>query len=156
MNYCAIIDSPLGKLGIATSNHRLVKIDFVAASYPLLPPQNEFTAQIITQLNNYFSDPGYSFTIPMAIQGTDFQQRVWQALQAIPSGTTFTYGHLAKGLNTSPRAIGNACRTNPIPIIIPCHRIIGQSSLGGYSGCTKGDMMTIKHWLLHHEKRLLI
>ncbi len=86
------------------------------------------------------------------LKGTAFQKRVWQALCNIPPGTTKTYGELAKELHTSPRAIGNACRKNPLPIIIPCHRVVAKNSLGGYAGARTGELIEFKKWLLENEK----
>jgi methylated-DNA-[protein]-cysteine S-methyltransferase len=83
--------------------------------------------------------------------GTAFQQRVWQAMREIPLGETISYGALAKQLNSSARAVGNACRTNPIPIIIPCHRIVAKHGIGGFSGMIQGTRITMKEWLLRHE-----
>ena len=88
------------------------------------------------------------------MQGSPFQLRVWQALKEIPIGETLTYGNLAKKLETSARAIGNACRQNPIAIFIPCHRVFGLSSLGGYAGATSGDLFSIKKSLLQHENSI--
>jgi len=106
---------------------------------------------VLSQLNSYFSDPQFQFDLPLQLNVTSFQKKVLAALRRIPVGTTRSYGDLAKQLNTSARAIGNACRANPVPIIIPCHRIVGQSSLGGYAGATAGQKMAIKIWLLQHE-----
>ena len=75
-------------------------------------------------------------------------------MQKIPYGKTKSYGELAQELKTSARAIGNACRHNPLPIIIPCHRIVAKNNLGGYNGATEGKMLNIKEWLLQHEKKL--
>ena len=77
--------------------------------------------------------------------------RVWQALQKIPYGEVKTYGQLAKELKSSARAVGNACRANPIPIVIPCHRIVAVSGIGGYAGKTDGPVLERKRWLLAHE-----
>lgn len=152
MIYCAVIDSPLGKLGIKTGNQSLESIDFLPIATPLFPPKCEFSSTVATQLEQYFNRPSHQFIIPFNLQGTEFQQKVWNALLAIPTGKTQSYGDLAKRLNSSARAIGNACRRNPIPVIIPCHRIVGQKGLGGYSGAIDGSMMQIKTWLLNHEK----
>ena len=90
--------------------------------------------------------------------GTEFQQKVWQALLEIPVGETQTYGFLANKLNTSARAVGNACRQNHFPVIVPCHRVVSASGIGGYAGDTllnqQGQIhyMQIKQWLLSHEK----
>jgi len=85
-------------------------------------------------------------------QGTEFQQKVWHALCEIPIGQTKTYGELAIELKTAPRALANACRQNPFPIIIPCHRILAKAGIGGYAGTTSGKLIDIKTALLKHEK----
>ena len=84
-------------------------------------------------------------------QGSLFQQKVWAELLIIPSGKTLTYSEIAVKLSSSPRAVGNACRANPYPFLIPCHRVVAVSSLGGYSGQTVGPLMVIKETLLSHE-----
>ena len=102
-------------------------------------------------LNQYFKSATSFLSLPLAPQGTDFQRSVWHALTEIPLGETRTYGDIAKKLNSSPRAVGNACRKNPIQIIIPCHRVISAKGLGGYAGKTEGQQLNIKRWLLNHE-----
>ncbi len=87
----------------------------------------------------------------MALEGTAFQQRVWEALQAIPPGTVLTYGELAVRLGTAARAIGGACRSNPIPILIPCHRVVAGRDWEVTPGEVTGDPLGIKRWLLRHE-----
>lgn len=87
----------------------------------------------------------------MVLEATDFQKRVLTTLQNIPYGETRTYGELASALQTSPRAIGNACRRNPLPLLIPCHRVVSQSGLGGFSGQTNGTMIEVKQYLLTRE-----
>ena len=86
------------------------------------------------QLNAYFDGKLTNFDLPLRPFGTDFQQRVWRAMIKIPYGKVRTYGQLAEKLNSGARPVGTACRRNPIPIIIPCHRVLGTQSLGGYSG----------------------
>lgn len=110
---------------------------------------------------NYFKDPACLFSLQYQLDAaTVFQQRVWKALTEIPCGEVRTYTALAKQLNSSPRAIGNACRVNPLPVIIPCHRVVSVSGIGGYAGDTqekqKGsiDFVAIKLWLLEHERLL--
>lgn len=123
-------------------------------SYSNHPPANgrdALTQDALHQLSAYFKNANHHFTLPLNPIGTPFQQRVWKALLEIPAGTTVTYADLAKKLKTSPRAVGNACRRNPIPIIIPCHRVVAKNHLGGYSGATSGELLDIKKWLLMHE-----
>lgn len=86
------------------------------------------------------------------LKGTDFQKRVWAALLEIPAGQTLTYGELAQKLNSHPRAIGQACRTNPYPVVIPCHRVVSKTGFGGYAGAVSGDLLNFKKWLLQREK----
>ncbi|PZP38478.1 MAG: cysteine methyltransferase, partial [Pseudomonas fluorescens] len=116
------------------------------------------TASVVTQhpafapLESYFKGKtpfDTSISQHLALQGTPFQQRVWQALLEIPQGQTMTYGQLATQLGTSPRALGGAVGANPIPVIIPCHRVMGQNGkLTGFSA--PGGVIT-KQWLLNHE-----
>lgn len=147
-----LFDSPLGSLTLHTSHNKLVKINFPPAKSALQNGSaNTFIQQICRQLESYFKNPRYLFNIELELTGTPFQQKVWRALRQIPSGTTLSYSSLAKQLETSPRAIGNACRINPLPIIIPCHRIVAQNHIGGFAGATTGALIDIKKWLLRHE-----
>jgi|BEDMetMinimDraft_2_1075160.scaffolds.fasta_scaffold05929_2 methylated-DNA-[protein]-cysteine S-methyltransferase len=101
-------------------------------------------------LEAYFAGRSGRFALPLAPRGTAFQLRVWQALRTIPPGEVLTYGALARRLGTSPRAVGQANAANPLPIFIPCHRVVAESGLGGYSG---GGGLATKSWLLEHERR---
>ncbi|MDH5395830.1 MAG: methylated-DNA--[protein]-cysteine S-methyltransferase [Gammaproteobacteria bacterium] len=105
----------------------------------------------VKQLKEYFSKSSNFRKIDLSPAGTVFQQTVWQALQEIPRGETRTYGQIAKKINSSARAVGNACRKNPIAIIIPCHRVVAANGMGGYAGETEGDQLMVKKWLLKHE-----
>ena len=99
----------------------------------------------------YFEEGAAGLNLPLAARGTDFQHRVWRALQAIPPGETRTYGDLARQLGTSARAIGGACRANPCLIAVPCHRVIAKDGLGGFAGDVAGRRLEVKRWLLRHE-----
>ncbi|MDF2868083.1 MAG: ogt [Gammaproteobacteria bacterium] len=149
--YKAILSSPLGKLGIVTTAEYLLNLDFLNQDITEQPAEETLALEVCNQLNAYFKDQNHLFSLPLAEKGTAFQQRVWQHLRLIQPGTTLTYGQLAKQLQTSARAIGNACRHNPLPIITPCHRIVAATHLGGYSGQTTGSIWQIKQWLLQHE-----
>ncbi|MGD9153281.1 MAG: methylated-DNA--[protein]-cysteine S-methyltransferase [Gammaproteobacteria bacterium] len=146
------INSPIGKIKITISNSKLINIQLAAQSSSSQNDQNKLIQNVISQLQKYFTDANFSFNLPLQPKGTTFQQKVWHALQNIPCGETRTYGELAKQLKTSPRAIGNACRANPIPIIIPCHRVVSQNSDSGFMGKTAGKSLKIKKWLLQHEQ----
>ncbi len=113
--------------------------------------ENKVRENTLSQLDSYFCSAKSFLTIPLAPQGTPFQRSVWHELSEIPPGETRTYGDIANKLNSSPRAVGNACRKNPIQIIIPCHRVISAKGIGGYAGETEGRQLKIKRWLLKHE-----
>ena len=123
--------SPLGTLTLGEEGGALVSLAFGGSrgqdETPLL-------SKARTQLLEYFAGRRREFALPLAPHGTPFQQALWQALLAIPYGELSTYGELAAALKSAPRAVGGACGRNPIPIIIPCHRVVAAGSLGGYSG----------------------
>lgn len=107
------------------------------------------------QLNDYFDGLITSFSLPTNPEGTGFQKRVWALMCEIPAGEYLTYGQVAKKLGSAAQPVGNACGANPIPIIIPCHRILAQGGeLGGFSGGgeTKEDRLNTKFSLLALEK----
>jgi methylated-DNA-[protein]-cysteine S-methyltransferase len=133
------------------SGGSLSALDYLPADALERPATDAATEAVVAQLEAYFRDPNFCFSISPAISGTTFQRRVWAALQAIPPGTVLTYGKLAQQLKTAARAVGGACRNNPIPILIPCHRVVGRQGLGGYAGAVTGDPLAIKRWLLRHE-----
>ncbi len=137
-----------------TIHHIQYTTDFQQTIDPL-----PFAQVIEQQLNHYFQQPGFNFSLSCQMNGaTAFQQKVWQALMQIPSGEVKTYGALAAELGSSARAVGNACRNNPFPLVIPCHRVVSASGIGGYAGDTlqqqKGEIkfMQIKQWLLAYEQ----
>lgn len=140
--YYDTLPSPLGMLTlVADTQGRLREICFEAEQRPRAdePWQRDTTrlAQARQQLTEYFAGTRREFTLPLQPQGTVFQQSVWQALLRIPFGATSSYGELAQriGKPTAMRAVGAANGRNPIPIIVPCHRVIGaDGSLTGYSG----------------------
>ncbi|MES2998243.1 MAG: methylated-DNA--[protein]-cysteine S-methyltransferase [Pseudomonadota bacterium] len=149
-NYTAVVQTPLGKIGLSAGPF-LTRLEFLADDIPLRTSTESLVCQVIQELNHYFKNPSFQFTIPYQITGTAFQKCVWAALVRLPVGKTITYSELAKKLKTGARAIGNACRTNPLPLLIPCHRVLAQHGLGGFSGDRAGNKIAIKQWLLHHE-----
>lgn len=120
-------------------------------SIPNKRPHDSNIKEILSQLENYFLATKAFEITKMSPDGTVFQKSVWNELSKIPLGETCTYGDIAKKLHTSPRAVGNACRKNPIQVIVPCHRVVSAAGVGGYAGETKGKQIDIKNWLLNHE-----
>jgi len=153
MSYQARFSAPFAVLGIMTDGTALAALDFLPLGTPLLVPQDAISRQVCTQLQAYLADPLFSFDLPLALHGTVFQSKVWQALRQIPIGSTQSYGDLAKQLHSAPRAVGQACGANPIPVIIPCHRVLARDGLGGFMNSAGGDPLAIKRWLLQHERR---
>jgi len=151
----AIIASPLPlplcRVAIRVSDDSLQQLDFVSQRYPLKPATKPYAKHVVAQLRHYFSDAAFQFSVQLDSLGTDFQKRVWEQLQRCPSGRVWSYSELAGRINSGPRAVGGACRCNPIPLIVPCHRIVAKHGIGGYAGKTAGSMLKIKHWLLQHE-----
>ena len=139
------VDTALGRLGIRTDGDVITGLDWQSDAPP---PATPLEIEAARQLHAYFNGDLTTFNLPLAPASGDFQQRVQTAMQHIPYGRTRTYGDLAKALGTPPQPIGQACGANPIPIIIPCHRVLGTNGVGGFSGW--GGVET-KIWLLRHE-----
>jgi len=150
-DFDTVIAAPFGRVGFILDGDAITDISFLDKSTPLSPPRTPQAHKVARVLRSYFSNPRYSFHIPLKLTGTAFQQRVWRALRRIPTGRTLSYGALARKLSTSARAVGNACRANPIPIIIPCHRVVASDGAGGFMGKRSGSALRLKQRLLQHE-----
>jgi methylated-DNA-[protein]-cysteine S-methyltransferase len=118
---------------------------------PSAVPASPLLRRLQQQLAAYFENAAAGFDMPLRLRGSAFQRRVWRALQTIPAGEVRTYGELARQLGTAPRAVGAACRSNPVPLIVPCHRVIARTGLGGFAGKRAGPELALKRWLLEHE-----
>lgn len=150
--YAAIFKTDIATIGLQFNDGKLTKVDYLNNT-PVKAPINKLAEAVRNKFENYLR-PGSKIKIinvDIQLKVTDFQQKVLQQLQQIPYGETRTYGEIAKKLKTSPRAVGNACRKNPLPIIIPCHRVVASNGIGGYSGETEGSMLDIKYRLLQLE-----
>ena len=148
----ACLNTPFAVLGIRTDGDYLTHIEFLPRQHPVLEPLTPAAALACEQLNDYVDDPNFRFTLMLSVEGTLHQMAVWRAMQQIPRGETRTYGELARALKSAPRAVGQACGKNPVPIIIPCHRIVGSAGIGGFMGAQNGEPIKIKQWLLAHER----
>lgn len=156
MTYQAVLPSPLGPLGVSVdAAGRLASVDFLEPTYPMQAPTSDATRRVARALEAYFENPNYHFDLPLSPAATAYQQQVREVMSAIPAGETRSYGALAEQLHSAPRAVGQACRHNPVPIVVPCHRVIARHGSGGYSGARTGPQMDIKHWLLRHEGVML-
>lgn len=140
--------TPLGELTVSEDDGAIVALDWGRGRDQ---ERTALLARAAAQLQDYFDGACAAFDLPLAPRGSPFQQHVWAALRGIPPAGMRTYGELARQLGSSARAVGQANGGNPIPILIPCHRVIGAGgALGGYSG---GEGPATKQWLLEHERR---
>jgi methylated-DNA-[protein]-cysteine S-methyltransferase len=146
-----VLGSPIGPVGVTVSQERVDRVEFLDARSKPYSADAPFAAEAAAHLTDYFSGRCLEISLPLNLQGTDFQKRVWLLLAKIKPGEIRTYGDIAKELDSSPRAVGNACRSNPVPIIIPCHRVVSASGIGGFAGATSGRHLDAKRWLLAHE-----
>jgi methylated-DNA-[protein]-cysteine S-methyltransferase len=135
---CRCVPSPIGDLQLYSDGKHIVKIGFPReAAEPAVAGDDAVLEACATQLAEYFSGVRHRFELPLAPRGTDFQQLVWQALRAIPYGQTRSYGEVARAIGRpgAVRAVGAANGRNPLPIVVPCHRVIGSDgSLTGFAG----------------------
>lgn len=138
--------SPVGDLTLSEEEGKIVSLDW---GWSPLSRETDFLKQARAQLNQYFDGLNPKFTLPLAPHGTKFQKRVWQVMISISYGKTMAYGDISEILTSHPRAVGMACGRNPIPILIPCHRVMGKDgSLTGFSG---GEGVETKKFLLALE-----
>ncbi len=139
--------SPVGDLTLSEEDGKIVSLDW---GWSPLSEKTAFLWEVKQQVDAYFDGLNPEFTCPLNPHGTAFQKKVWQAMVSIYYGKTMTYGEISAILDSHPRAVGTACGLNPIPIIIPCHRVMGKDGkLTGYSG---GDGVITKKYLLELEK----
>jgi methylated-DNA-[protein]-cysteine S-methyltransferase len=149
--YQAKLPAPFALLGIRTEGDVLAEITFLPRTGKPLAPQNRLAARACAQIERYLNDPQFRFDLPLVTQGTEFQRRVWAKIAAIGAGRTRSYGELARELRSAPRAVGQACGANPVPLVVPCHRVLAAGGIGGFAHHEGGFHLAIKRWLLAHE-----
>ncbi len=155
--YQARIKAPFATLGVIADNSYVQAIHFLPASVAAKSPITNTIAHLATvQLMSYLDNPKFRFDLPLRLSGTKHQLDVWHAMQHIAAGKVKTYGEIAEAIASSPRAVGTACGRNPVPIVVPCHRITAANGLGGFMGGKLADPLAIKRWLLAHEGYLLL
>lgn len=151
--YDAVLDAPPCRLGAIFTGEALTRLDFLPTDTPISAPPDGRVRHLAEELDAYWRNSTHEFDLLVAPAGTPFQLRVWHALMAIPAGQPTTYGALAKQLGTAARAVGQACGANPLPILIPCHRVLAAKGLGGFMHASSGTPLGVKTWLLAHERR---
>ncbi len=150
--YDLLFPAPFACLGIQCDAQGVQGVDFLPQDFAPLDssPRNAALAQHIEQALQHYFATRHLPPVPLIIRGSTFQLKVWAALQAIPYGSTRTYGQVAQELGTSPRAVGNACRDNLLSLWIPCHRVVAAHGLGGFMGGERA--VGYKRWLLAFEQ----
>jgi methylated-DNA-[protein]-cysteine S-methyltransferase len=148
----SVVDSPIGPLGLVATRDGLASVRFHAHAFP--SDGSAVLDAAAAQLESYFAGELTAFDLPLDLQGSEFQRRCWLALATIPYGQTVSYGEQARRLGFGPeraRAVGAANGQNPLPLVLPCHRVIGaDGSLTGFGGG-----LSMKRFLLEHEGALL-
>ena len=149
MSIC-YIESPVGRLALEADDDCVTSVRWASPGERARPAApNPVLKEATRQLDRYFGRKLRRFDLPLAAHGTDHQKRVWAMMREIPFGETATYGGMARALGSGPRAVGTACGRNPLPIIVPCHRVLASGGKeGGYSG---GRGLPTKHQLLALE-----
>ncbi len=133
----ASVDSPVGRLSVTGSRDAVTAVSWQAPDSMAPATTGSAPAVAARQLADYFAGNRTTFDVPLVLEGSDHQQRVWAALLDIPFGDIISYGELARRVASAPRAVGTACGRNPIAILVPCHRVIaGDGRLTGYSAGT--------------------
>lgn len=156
-SFQACLKAPFATLGIAANDTHVTGIRYLPASHPAqVPKRNSIAHLACVQIQFYLENPEFEFDLPLRLTGTHHRLAVWEAMQRIPAGKARTYGDLARELGSSPRAVGGACGANPIPLVVPCHRVIAAGGgIGGFMGArNEGFELAIKRWLLGHEGAL--
>lgn len=155
VDYTAILRAPFGALGVRIAGDQLTGLEFLPPGTLPAPSPSLLVRKVAQEMEAYYANPDHVFDLPLEPIGTPFRQRVWNTLLAIPAGQTRSYGDIARQLASAPRAVGQAVGDNPLPILIPCHRVIAaDGGLGGFMHSRTGYSQDIKRWLLRHERVL--
>ena len=150
----ACLKAPFATLGITATESHVTGIRYLVPSVAAKAPKRNSIAHLAcVQIQAYLENPRFAFDLPLRLAGTRHRLAVWEAMQRIPAGETRTYGELARELGSSARAVGGACGANPLPLVVPCHRVIAAGgAIGGFMGSrSEGFEIAIKRWLLEHE-----
>ena len=152
-DFDAVASLPCAAVGIRVRAAAIAEIVFLPLDTPGRPPSSSLATRACGQIQAYAADPARPIDLPLAIEGSEFQHRVWAAIARIPAGATRTYGELAEELGSTARAVGQACGDNRLPLAIPCHRVVAARGIGGFAHRTDHVMLDVKRWLLAHESR---
>ena len=150
--YEILIEAPFGAVGVRAQGELVTEIALLPAALARSAESLNVHHVSTSQIQAYLSNPRAQFKIKHEVVGTRYQRLVWQAISEIPCGETRTYAELAQQIGSGPRAVANACGANPLPLLVPCHRVVAKNGLGGFMQGFEGGL-EIKKWLLAHESQ---
>lgn len=144
--------TPFAVLGIVTDGAVVTGLRYLPRHTATSAPHDRAAERACREVERYLADPAYIFRLPYRLQGTPFQRRVWREIEKLFPIKTITYGDLARRIGSAPRPVGGACGSNPVPLIVPCHRVLAAGGmLGGFMGGKDDFPLSVKRWLLRHE-----
>ncbi|MDC8758822.1 methylated-DNA--[protein]-cysteine S-methyltransferase [Janthinobacterium fluminis] len=151
--FTAIVAVPFGAVGIRSEAGLLRELVYLPPHFAEKDAADAVAALAAEQIVRYCRDADFRFDLPLAPAGSAFQQRVWDAIAAIPRGQVRTYGQVARHIGSAARAVGQACGANWYPLVVPCHRVTAAGGLGGFANHADaaGFHLGVKRWLLDHE-----
>ena len=149
------LSTPFGGIRVRASDNEILEVIFSKEAARDNFPEDSIVSNFFKQIKVYFADPKSTFSIDYRANGTSFRERVWHEISLIPSGSTRTYGQIANKLGSSARAVGMACGDNPVPLLIPCHRVVAKSGIGGFNHSIGHFEKSVKLWLLNHERAVI-
>lgn len=150
--FTAIVPAPFGAMGIRTEQGVLLELTYLPPQYETKAPSDVLNKEVARQVKAYLADPDFEFELPLSATGTDHQRKVWDVINAIPRGEVLTYAQVARRIGSAPRAVGQACGANWVPLVIPCHRVTATVGIGGFAHHDGGFHQNVKRWLLQHER----
>lgn len=143
--------TPFAVLGIVTDGAVVTGVRYLPRHTTARVPHDRVAERACREIERYLADPAYCFDLPYRLEGTPFQRRVWFEIEKLFPLKTITYGLIAQRIGSAARAVGGACGANPVPLFVPCHRVLAASGLGGFMGGKDDFPLSIKRWLLRHE-----
>lgn len=143
--------APFAVLGIATDGEVVTSVRYLPRNAVQVPPHDRVAERACREIERYLADPAHRFAVPYRLDGTPFQRRVWREIEKLFPIRTTSYGEIARRLGTAARPVGGACGANPVPLIVPCHRVLAADGLGGFMGGKSTFPLGVKRWLLRHE-----
>jgi len=147
-----MINAPFGGVGINIQNECVIGVTLFPIQKTVRDIDGLCAQNLKQQIAQYFQNADARIEVFFKVAGTQFQQRLWKAISAIPVGQVLTYSELAREVGSGPRAVANACGANKLPLLIPCHRVVAKNGLGGFMQSVP-DGLKIKEWLLAHESK---